>query len=365
MGNELITLAIHTRDKANILKQVLESRGIQVFLEENLSSSGFGISIKINEKDLTRALTIIEEHNLFSYSDQQTYKIDDGRLRILVAVDFSTYSMNACRVAFHIAKEMNAKVKILHVMQNLYFPSSLPFADTLKEPTDESILDKARKQILDLCLEIDQQITAGEWPSVNYSYSLREGIVEEEIDNFIKEYKPVIVVLGTKGKDKNDTNILGSVTADIIEMTNVPILAVPENAPIKDVKDLKHIAFLTNLSKRDLTSFSVLVSFLKPKDHNAKITLLHVNMKNDKWRESDLLEMKGYLDREYPGLDVKFKLIDAQDKLKGINDFLVEDSVHIVVVNTRRRNIFARMFIPSVSRKMLSKLNIALLVLRG
>lgn len=371
-NDKLITLAIHKNDKAWILKEILEGKGIDVFLEEINKDSAedaiSGISVRIKEADLSKALSIVEEQQLFRYDDKRTYSIDDGRRRILVAVDFSDYSLKACRMAFNIAKRLNAKVKILHVYYRVQFPTQLPFAKLLKDEQEVGLLDRVRKQMLDLCYEIDKKITEGEFPSVNYSYSLREGIVEEEVEQFVKEYKPVLLVLGTKGLDNNQTHILGSVAADIIEMTNVPVLAVPENTPVKTLKDIRHIAFLTNMQSRDLASFDHLVNNLLNPYYDIEITLLHINRINrggDKWTEAELLSMKTYFEEHYPQVNVQYKLIDTPDIQKAVEEFIDEAKVDIISVNTRRRNILGRMFMPSMSRKVLFGIDAILLVLRG
>ncbi|MDU1891398.1 MAG: universal stress protein [Dysgonomonas sp.] len=367
MENKLITLAIHTQGKALILKQVLEQNNIEVYLEK-VDDSGNGFYVRIPENKLNKALSAIEENKLFSYSDSQTYKIDDGRSRILVAVDFSNYSFNACRIAFDIAKKNNSKVKILHVYHNIYFPSHIPFADQLKDENEEGLLDRARKQMLDLCNEIDEQIRVGNLPSVNYSYSIREGIVEEEIDLFVKEYKPMLLVVGTKGKDDNKKHILGNVTADIIEMVNVPVLTVPDKMPIDLNLDVKHMVFLTNLQERDLTSFNTLVSIINPVSDDMKITLLHLNLvdkRGNKWPEAELIGMKKYFEEHYPNMNVEYKLIDAPDMLQAVAEFIEKEKVGVVALNTRKRTLFGRIFLPSMSRKVLSRINVALLVLRG
>lgn len=366
MESKLITLAIHTQGKALILKQLLEKNGIRVQLE-NVDESNNGIYVRIPDIYLTRALSIMEENRLFSYNDTQTYKIDDGRPRVLVAVDFSLYSMNACRAAFHIAKDIGAKVKILHVYHNIYFPSHIPFADSLKDENDVGLLDRARKQMLNLCNEIDKLIREGELPSINYSYSIREGIVEEEIDLFVKEYKPSLLVLGTKGQDNNKF-ILGNVTADIIEMINIPVLAVPEKLMINPKTEIKHIVFLTNLQERDLQSFNTLVKIINLRQ-DIKITLLHLNMlskRGEKWPEAELLGMKDYFEKQYPNANVGYKLIDnTPDIAEAVTEFIKTEKVSVVALNTRKRNLFGRIFAPSMSRKMLSILEVAILVLRG
>lgn len=371
MEDKIITLAIHTKEKAFRLKEVLESRNIPVYLEE-LSQNDYvgdtakGYAVKIKESQISKALTIIEENKLFSYNDMQTLKMDDGRKRILVAVDFSTYSMKACQTAFSIAKELDAKVKILHIYNNIYFPTQIPFADALKNDGDVSILDKSRKQMLDLCVEIDKNIEAGKFPSVNYSYSLREGIVEEEIESFIEEYKPMLLVLGKRGTNDNRTNILGSVTADIIEMTDIPVLAIPENSSFEGAKDVRHIAFFTNIHRRDIYSFDYLVNHLLPYK-GLKITLVHIitDARNGKWSESDLLKLQESFTQKYSDMNISYKLINETDFVQGIKDFIETEKVDIVAVNTQRRSLWGRMFLPSNSRKILASLNVVLLTLRG
>lgn len=365
---KLITIAIHTPQKAYILKQVLEERGIKTVLvnvsdDENDTSKG--LAVRVDSKDLMDAVSVIEYKKLFRYDDEQIYKIDDGRKRVLVAVDFSNYSLKACRAAFTVASQANAKVKILHVYR-VHFPITFPFADTLNKEDESDVLSVARRKMLDFCNEIDEKITKKEFPSVNYSYSLREGIVEEEIENFVEEYKPFLLVLGTKGQSNNQRNVLGNVTADIIEMTNVPVMAVPENSILKKVDDIQNIAFLTNFQKRDLDAFDFLVNILKPYP-NVRITLTHVNViskKGEKWSEAELLEMQKFFNEKYPELNVGYQLIDGPDMTGTINDFIERENINIVMLNTKRRNLFGRIFLPSISRKVLINSNVILLIFK-
>jgi len=365
MNNEFLILAIHTPSKASILKSILEKNGIEVQMEK-VENNTDSLYVEVRGKDLTKALAIIEANQLFRYDDKNTYTIDDGHQRILVAVDFSGYSMKACQIAFRIAKKANAKIKILHVYHDIYFPSNIPFAESFKESPEEGLLDKTRKQMLDLCLEIDKKISNKEWPSVNYSYSLREGIVEEEINNFVTEYKPSLLVLGTKGKDNNKSGILGNVTADVIEITNVPVLAIPENSPIHTITDIKHIAFLTNLQNRDLSSFESLVHVFG-NNPDIKITFVHINSmnkRNNAWTEDELIEISNNFTKKYPQVNVAYRLIDSPDIEDSLNNFIQSEKVNVISVTTRKRNIFGRIFVPSVSRKLLVNSNVALFVFR-
>jgi len=99
-----------------------------------------------------------------------------------------------------------------------------------------------------------------------------------------------------------------------------------------------------------------------------KITLTHVNAKNrkgDKWTENELAGMKDYFVRKYPELNVGYKLIDDPDMTEAMDQFVKGEKVNMVVLNTKRRNLFGRIFLPSVSRKVLTNFEVTLLIFRG
>lgn len=373
MEDKLVTLAIHTDEKAQILKHVLEGENIEVHIND-VDSSNPGISpgvrIRIKESDLPKALSVVENRHLFSYDEEETYRTDDGRKRILVPVDFSEYSLKACQFAFNLARDLNAKVKILHVYFNPYYPTALPMAEAFayqgkEEKEFQNIIEKVRENIQKLCNIIDEKVSAGEFPPINYSYVLKEGLPEEEIVTFTKEYKPSLIVMGTRGKDQKDADLIGSVTAEVIEMTHVPLIAIPENTPFSDMKTVKHICFLTNFSQRDLISFDVMIKLLSYYQ-NIKISLTHIAVKkSDRWDEIKLAGIKTYFSKQYPHLNLDYELIDTNDMLKSLDEYIKDSGIEILALTTSKRNIFARMFSPSISRKMLFHSDTPLLVLRG
>ena len=368
---KFVTLAIHTNEKAQILKSVLESEGIEVCIDDvNINNPGVsaGVRIRIQESDLPRALNVVENRHLFSYAEPETHRTDDGRKRILVPVDFSDYSIKACRVAFNLAKEMDAKVKILHVYFNPYYPTALPMAEAFAYQAKEgesfqNIIEKVRSDIQKLCSMIDDKIASGEFPAVNYSYVLKEGLPEEEIVRFSKEYQPSLIVMGTRGKDQKDADLIGSVTAEVIEMTRIPVFSVPENTHFHSMAEVKNVAFLTSFSQRGLISFDAMMNFVS--DFDLTIHFTHIaNKKDDKWDEIKLAGIKAYFAEQYPNLKIEYKVIEG-DMLKGIDSFVQEAKIDILALTTAKRNIFARMFNPSMSRKMLFHTDTPLLVLRG
>ena len=54
---------------------------------------------------------------------------------------------------------------------------------------------------------INEKIQNGDYPNVKYTCVLREGIPEEEILYYIRQEKPLIVVMGTRGEHQKDLDL--------------------------------------------------------------------------------------------------------------------------------------------------------------
>ncbi len=370
MSEKLVTLAIHTREKAEILKNVLEKEGIEVTLENvntDKQDASEGVRVRIKESALPQALSLVENRHIFRENKKQK-RADDGRRRILVPVDFSDYSLKACQIAFNMAAEINAKVKILHVYFNPYYPTAMPFSDVFSYQVSEeeallTVIQRVQEEMTALCKRIDKKINDGEFPTVNYSYVLQEGLPEEEIVNFAEEYHPSIIVMGTRGKNQKDVDLIGSVTAEVIETSHTPLIAIPEKTNFTDFKHVKNVAFFTNFSQRDLEVFESMMSLLK--FYKPKIYLTHISNKRDTWDEIKLEGVNSYFQKQYPDIEFDYGILNGNDLNEDIERYIRAKKIDVLALTTSKRNVFARMFNPSIARKMLFHTDTPLLILRG
>lgn len=101
MEDKLVTLAILTYAKAQILKNVLENEGIETYIHnvnqiQPVVSSG--VRLRIKESDLPRALKITESSAWLSEEvvGGKSPKVEKESNKVLIPVDFSNYSMKAC-----------------------------------------------------------------------------------------------------------------------------------------------------------------------------------------------------------------------------------------------------------------------------
>ena len=367
---KLVTVAIHTYEKAHILKSILELEGIPSVIHGiNLIDPVIpgNVRVRINESDLPRALQIIESVDFSSDEEEKEQKI--LKKEILIPVDFSDYSLVACEFGFHLAHDLGCKVKLLHAFFTPFYPASVPFGDTFTlQTTDKDLFQDVRnrteREMQALIEKIENRIAAGSIPQVPYKTALVEGLPEEEIITYSKKIGPTAIVMGTRGKNAMELDLIGSVTAEVMEGCRTPVFAIPEGAKIRSLSKMKTIVFLTNFQEREFKAFDIMMNFLKP--YPVKVYLAHIAKKEDVWHEIKLSGVQKRFYDLYPYLQIEYKLIDQNEVLEvALDKFAEKNNVDMISLSSSRRNIFARIFNPGIARRMIFHSDTPLLVIKG
>lgn len=373
MEDKLVTLAILTYAKAQILKNVLENEGIETYIHnvnqiQPVVSSG--VRVRIKESDLPHALKITESSAWLSEEvvGGKAPKIESADNKVLIPVDFSNYSMKACEFGFNFAQDIGAEVVLLHVYFTPIYATSLPYGDVFNyqlsdEENVRNILQKVHADLNALSDKIKEKVASGEFPNVKYTCILREGIPEEEILRYSKEISPRIIIMGTRGKNQKDIDLIGSVTAEVIERSRVAVLAIPENIPFKQFKDVKRIAFITNFDQRDLIAFDSLINSMKI--FHFSVSLIHLSDVKDTWDEIKLGGIREYFHKQYPQLDIHYDVVQNDDFLNSLDAYIKTNQIDIITLTSYKRNIFSRLFNPGIARKMIFHSDTPILVIYG
>ncbi|NDV83751.1 universal stress protein [Bacteroides sp. 51] len=377
MEDKLVTLAILTYSKAQILKSVLENEGIETYIHNvNLIQPvvSSGVRLRIKESDLPKALKITESSAWLSEevvgekapggSDEKKKKI------ILIPVDFSDYSMKACQIGFNIAQNTGSEVVLLHVYFTPIYASSLPYGDVFSyqfsdDENVKNILQKVHSDLNKLSDKIKEKITSKEFPEIKFSCILREGIPEEEILRYAKDNQPELIVMGTRGKNQKDIDLIGSVTAEVIDRSRTTVLAIPENTLLIDFIVAKRVAFITTFDQRDLISFDGFINSMKP--FKFSISLIHLSEEKnskDTWDKIKLAGIKEYFQKQYPNLEIQYDVVLNDDFLNSLDHYIKEHEIDIIALTSYKRNIFSRLFNPGIARKMIFHSDTPLLVIK-
>ena len=359
MEKKIITFVVLSYEKAQILKLLLENEGVECFLEhQNLiqGAVSLGVSVKIFEDDFTKALPVLE-NLLQEKMKKETEKIEEEPSnRILLPVDFSDYSRKAADFAIDMAQKVDAEITVFHTFYDPMI-NSLPFPDTFMYNMDTEdmiveIQEKAEKGMEEFKKYVEQKNSEGGDKKITIDFKLTKGIAEEEIANFSKEYKPWLIIMGTRGKDRKSIDLIGSVTAEVIDMSKVPVLVIPEDFNYTGLDNIKKVLYTTSFDESDFKSLDILEKLLRPLD--VKIVCVHVeSKKHSRWDKVKMDGLNEYMKKTYDHTDVECDLIDSEDFLEGIDGYVKEHSVDFISLTTKRRSFISRMFNPSITRKMI------------
>ena len=114
MEDKLVTLAIRTYQRAQMIKTVLEENGIETVIHNlNLEHPelAVGVRVRIKESDLPQALKIVEEMESAWETESSTTNTETAE--VLIPIDFAAQIKKVTDFGFHFAKILNAEVVFL------------------------------------------------------------------------------------------------------------------------------------------------------------------------------------------------------------------------------------------------------------
>ncbi len=369
MEEKLITIAVHNYARAEIIRTRLEAEGVECYLKNiNLIHSAIsgGVKVRVNSKDIEKALRIVEK-----LSDQFRDEYDNeaeeaGRSvqRILVPIDFSDYSVNACRYAIGLAEKLNAEIKLMHVYYNPVV-NSMPLTDTYyyQVNMDEIIREielRAKTNMEEFYKDLKEKIEKDAIQGVKLDYDLVRGIASDEIISKSEEYKPDVIIIGTRGQGEKENDLIGSVTAKIIEETKVPVLVIPEDSLYEGIATI-NILYATDFDDSDYKALKRLMNILSPFEF--RLFCVHVGTKDTNvWDQAKMSSLKEKLNTQYPDYDIECSLLEQEDFLQGIQEIIRDKRIDILSLVTHKRNLISKLLNPSLARKVLFHTNIPFLV---
>ncbi len=370
MDKRLITVAIHTYDRAVALKSLLEREGLEVSLQNvNLQCPvvSSGVRVRIKESDLPVALRIIENRDLF---DTDTEKSEDSSPLILVPVDFSDYSDKACEIAFRLADRHKATIVLLHSYTNPASFNRLQLSDVLSfdesgadRDSSELIKQEANRRMEILCDGLRDKIKDCSLPAVKFTTEVVEGLPEDTINQFSKSHLPLLIVMGTRGADKKEREMVGSVTAEVLDTCRFPVLTVPETMNPIEACEPECVLFFSNFDQEDILAMDALFR-LMPFEH-IKVVLVGIPEKKQSKEAANtaLDRLCTYCRKHYPAHEFSVESISVNaidDDFSRITDGV---SGKLIAVPNKKKNIFARLFNPGMAHKMLFHIDTPMIVI--
>lgn len=274
--------------------------------------------------------------------------------KIIAGIDFSPNSKKTIRFAIQLASQIGAEVHFLHVMGIF-----TPVGDTIMDVGFYSQFqgdDVIRNQ--ELLQKLISKVYDAKLPQgVQYDCICELGTeVSNTIISYAEEKKADFICTGARGNSIL-TKIFGSVAANLITTSTIPVFVVPQNYRVRPISAICYASDMTNLEV-EMGKVAGMASMLP-----AKITVLHFDYEGIPEQNS----------KKWNSVSEKYKTDGAvfqykqSDALIPLNDYLrkaiADLKPNLLILFTRHgRSWYERLVLSSKSAELSFTARVPLLI---
>jgi nucleotide-binding universal stress UspA family protein len=258
--------------------------------------------------------------------------------KILVTTDFSASSKAGLRFAIQLASQSKFELTFFHSYNVLS-----PTAWTAARIREYEISEAAKVQHkLELFVEkVYQEL--GTKAEHSHCVIKKSVFTEGNIVEYAAEYHYDFICISTRGAGKFQ-RLLGTNTANLINNSQVPVIAVPYKYSAKPITSILYASDLANLDKE----LETVAEFASP--INAEVRLLHFTTLLETHIDPKKIEQAAKKsDHLHIKLDVKF-FEPAESLVSHIEAAILRAKPSMLVMFTQHhRNLFEKIFMSSKS----------------
>lgn len=246
---------------------------------------------------------------------------------IIIPFDMSETAFKAVRVGFNLAHKIGKEIVFLHV---------------LKESQSEFDPEKIKTTIEKLNPVPNK---------VSYRIVVKKGVPETKIAQYAEKQQAFLIIMCTRTNEKKIQDLIGSVTSEVMRITEIPVLAIPESFSSDDVTTLNKIAYASSLkSMHDLEHIDLL-STIFPID-NKSLNIIHSVKENENITTDG--QYVNTLVEAYPSVNISSKALvydDQSSASTAISEYITNSDVELIVIKKHHR----RVFLPLISTQFALK----------
>ncbi len=368
MKEKLVTLAAQTKERAKLMIEYLEKRGVKGILEQveqTIEEPVQYYKVRTKVKDISKALEIAKEIDERYGKEEIKIPSENNQIKdILVPIVFKDYSMNACHYALEMAAKLNANIQLFHAYFNP-FTNPEAYSKDMKsggyfDNHVYSIEEEAREWLENIVNDMRETLERKDIRGVEVDYTLEGGSIYAGLVKTIHTYHPDLIVLGTKGRGKKYHDLMGRFTVKAVGNLDVPVLTIPEDTNY-DVQDRLNILHVTRFDSSDFVSLHQLLNMWN--GLNPKVYCVHLDKHADaETMNENMDKLEGFFNKYYPGYDVECSLVKGKDILSCFQGFITEKEINMLSVTRHKHNILLKYFISEPVNRIVFHTHIPLLV---
>jgi nucleotide-binding universal stress UspA family protein len=143
--------------------------------------------------------------------------------KIMVAVDFSKYSLPAVRYAAGLARDLKAELLLVNVINQRDVDMTKKVAEQVPAFSFENYLEETRKDREDRFQQLINEAACEDLP---IKTSIRIGVPYEELLLVIESKKPDLLVMATQGRSNLVNTIIGSCAQKMFRRCPIPLTTI-------------------------------------------------------------------------------------------------------------------------------------------
>lgn len=268
-------------------------------------------------------------------------------MNTVVPIDFSAHSKEAALYAAEMVKAQGGNLHLIHVL--------VPMED---EP-DYLPVQTVQAKYNTVSEIYFLQETIRRQTGIRTSCDLFPGDIAEQIIKAARRTKAGLVVMRTQGNSGLRKHLYGSHTAEVMQLSPIPVLTLPEGSSFKP---FKKIVYATDYNYSNIQDVREIAEFARGFD--AVISLIHVNKKKSvAWTQGNMREDFEELIRS--GVDyahISFEEYDNTDTAEGLRLLLQERFADLLIIPNRRKSLVEKITGRGVTEDFIFDLDIPLLV---
>lgn len=245
--------------------------------------------------------------------------------RIIVPIDFSSYSEHALLSALKIASKGNSSITCVNVIVSGLDWKNLPDREKSKH---EEILDLEAEAKDKLKAFIMEQKSSG----VPIEAVVQVGIPHEIIVDIADKQAADLIVIGAYGKGFQEGKFIGSNLQKVLRFANCPVLAVKKTM---SGNDLRKMVFASHFNEESKPAFTRMLPLIRQLRCTVHFVYINIPEKFSNSPDAELKMQKYALGLE--DIVIHKHIFNHTEAEKGIVEFAMKNNMGFIGIATNNR----------------------------
>lgn len=273
--------------------------------------------------------------------------------KIIIPVDFSQHSEYALQTAAALAKQHNAELIVMHMLEL----SESVYSASSSERNEETafMLMVANKKFEEF---LDQPYLE----DINVTPMIKHHKVLKEVSDVASNLKADLIVMGSRGLSDHAGIFTGSNTEKVVRYSKTPVLVV--KTTLKSV-DFDSVVLATDFSEESVSAVTHALEVLKKLSH--KVTLLYVNTPTTGFLSTDEINEKiaEFLKRAKLKADaLAIETVADYNIEDGVLNYAKRTKTEVIAMITSGRTGLSHLFGGSISEDIVNHTKLPVITFR-